>query len=449
MNIFQSIRFRIIAMCILFAFIVNLSYTQLLVLVTEESQDDVFNLHLAHSAKVWADEYKKDNQFIENSGALGKDIFIGSESELMDYVTKKYDLKIEMLKKDFEGLSHWPLIDHVEKEIHEEIILYEIEYDNIRLHIAKAELEAQEKSVSLFYLVDVGKLYPQSGSDMDTLFLQVFIFLISIIFAVLIGMYLANRAVLPLSQLSSDVDAVKIGQKIVLNRQYYNDEIGVLADKLRAMFQRMDSFIEREKSFSRDASHELRTPITNIQIAVELAQAMPQCNDDKVQQVLSRIARSNSDMIHLVETFLLLGREETREERATTCILFNMVTESLDNNKYLIQSKSIKVINDLDENLKIQQPTKILKVVLNNLIRNAFQYTNAGRVKVSGTAQYLEVEDTGIGFEYKKDLIPYSDHHESGLGLGLNIVQRICQLKGWQLLIDSKLGEGTSIRVNF
>lgn len=449
MNIFQSIRFRIIAMCILFAFIVNLSYTQLLVLVTEESQDDVFNLHLAHSAKVWADEYKKDNQFIENSGALGKDIFIGSESELMDYVTKKYDLKIEILKKDFEGLSRWPLIDHVEKEIHEEVILYEIEYDNIRLHIAKAELDAQEKSVSLFYLVDVGKLYPQSGSDMDTLFLQVFIFLISIIFAVLIGMYLANRAVLPLSQLSSDVDAVKIGQKIVLNRQYYNDEIGVLADKLRAMFQRMDSFIEREKSFSRDASHELRTPITNIQIAVELAQAMPQCNDDKVQQVLSRIARSNSDMIHLVETFLLLGREETREERATTCILFNMVTESLDNNKYLIQSKSIKVINDLDENLKIQQPTKILKVVLNNLIRNAFQYTNAGSVKVSGTAQYLEVEDTGIGFEYKKDLIPYSDHHESGLGLGLNIVQRICQLKGWQLLIDSKLGEGTSIRVNF
>ena len=87
--------------------------------------------------------------------------------------------------------------------------------------------------------------------------------------------------------------------------------------------------------------------------------------------------------------------------------------------------------------------------MLNNLIRNAFQYTNAGSVKVSGTAQYLEVEDTGIGFEYKKDLIPYSDHHESGLGLGLNIVQRICQLKGWQLLIDSKLGEGTSIRVNF
>ena len=161
MNIFQSIRFRIIAMCILFAFIVNLSYTQLLVLVTEESQDDVFNLHLAHSAKVWADEYKKDNQFIENLGAIGKDIFIGSESELMDYVTKKYDLKIEMLKKDYEGLSHWPLIDHVEKEIHEEVILYEIEYDNIRLHIAKAELDAQEKSVSLFYLVDVGKLYPQ------------------------------------------------------------------------------------------------------------------------------------------------------------------------------------------------------------------------------------------------------------------------------------------------
>lgn len=449
MSIFQSIRFRIIAMCILFAFIVNLTYTQLLILVTEESQDDVFNLHLAHSAKVLADEYQIDEHFIEGLGFLGKDVFIGTEPALIDYVTRKYNLKKEVFKKDFNALSHWPLIEHVEQEIHEGVILYEVEYDNVRLHIAKAELATQENLVSLFYLIDVVNLYPQSGSDMDTLFLQAFIFLISIIFSMLIGMYLANRAVLPLSQLSSDVDAVEIGQKTVLNRQYYNDEIGVLADKLRAMFQRMDSFVEREKSFSRDASHELRTPITNIQMAVELAQTMPQCNDEKVHQVLSRIARSNSDMIHLVETFLLLGREDTREESFRTCILFNMVTESLENNRYLINSKSIDVINDIRENITIQQPAKILKVVLNNLIRNAFQYTDVGSVKVSGTAKYLVVEDTGIGFDYNKGFIPHSDHHESGLGLGLNIIQRICQLKGWQLLIESKLGKGTSIRVTF
>ena len=66
MNIIQSIRFRIIAMCILFALIVNVSYTQLLILVTEESQDDVFNWHLAHSAKIWSEEYKINKKIIEN-----------------------------------------------------------------------------------------------------------------------------------------------------------------------------------------------------------------------------------------------------------------------------------------------------------------------------------------------------------------------------------------------
>ena len=246
MNIIQSIRFRIIAMCILFALIVNVSYTQLLILVTEESQDDVFNWHLAHSAKIWSEEYKINKKIIENSGALGKDIFIGLESDLIEFVSEKYNLDTDMLAKEFTSLTHWPIVNHIEKEIYQDVILYEIEFNHVRLHIAKAELDIRKNSVSLYYLVDVSKLYPQSGSDVDTLFLQVFMFLISTIFAIFIGMYLANRAVLPLSQLSNDVDTVEIGQKIVLNRQYYNDEIGILADKLRAMFQRIDSFVERE-----------------------------------------------------------------------------------------------------------------------------------------------------------------------------------------------------------
>ncbi|MFT6449495.1 MAG: signal transduction histidine kinase [Oleispira sp.] len=436
-------------MCILFALIVNVSYTQLLILVTEESQDDVFNWHLAHSAKIWSEEYKINKKIIENSGALGKDIFIGLESDLIEFVSEKYNLDTDMLAKEFTSLTHWPIVNHIEKEIYQDVILYEIEFNDVRLHIAKAELDIRKNSVSLYYLVDVSKLYPQSGSDVDTLFLQVFMFLISTIFAIFIGMYLANRAVLPLSQLSNDVDTVEIGQKIVLNRQYYNDEIGILADKLRAMFQRIDSFVEREKSFSRDASHELRTPITNIQIAVELAKTMPQCSDRKVQAVLNRISRSNNDMIHLVKTFLLFGREESKEEEASFFNLHNMAAESLEKNIYLVNEEFISVINDINENTQIKQPIKILEIVLNNLIRNSFQYTHKGSIKVSGTAQYVQVEDTGIGFTYTKNFTPYSVQHESGLGLGLNIVQRICQLKGWQILIESTLGKGTLIRVNF
>jgi signal transduction histidine kinase len=106
-------------------------------------------------------------------------------------------------------------------------------------------------------------------------------------------------------------------------------------------------------------------------------------------------------------------------------------------------------IDKISKYQRFQQPIKILEIVINNLIRNAFHHTHKGSVKVSGTAQYVEVEDTSIGFTYTKNFTPHSVQHESGLGLGLNIVQRICQLKGWQILIESTLGEGTLIRINF
>lgn len=52
---------------------------------------------------------------------------------------------------------------------------------------------------------------------------------------------------------------------------------------------------------------------------------MSQFDDEKVQSVLNRISRSNKDMIHLVETFLLLGREESKEEGSVLCNFHDMI----------------------------------------------------------------------------------------------------------------------------
>lgn len=450
MNIFQSIRFRIIAICIVFAAVINLSYSQLIVLMTEESQDDVFNWHLAHKASSWADLYAKDNSLFDNIEKLDKDIFIGRENQLIEYLSKKHNIESEVRTHAVVKLLNWEPVLHVDDESHQHVLVYEIFYKNVRLHIAQAQLVSSDESLSLYYIVDLSDLNQQLvGSDWDSLILQLFIFIITIGLACLIGIYLANRAVLPLTQLSHDVDAARIEQKFTLKRQYYNDEVGILAQRLSAMFERIESFVEREKLFSRDASHELRTPITNIQIAIELAKSMPQCEDEKVQQVLNRVARSNRDMIHLVETFLLLGREESKKELLILCDLNKMTAESLEKNRYLVNNESLIILNEVDEEARVKQPQKVLAIVLNNLVRNSFQYTHKGNITVRGSNKFLEIEDTGIGFTHNKEFKLYDNQHESGLGLGLNIVQRICYLKGWQLHIDSNPEEGTRVRVTF
>lgn len=450
MRFLQSIRFRIISICILFALVVNLTYTQLLLLVTEESQDDVFNSYIVERARDWSEAYLKDVDVLKNSNIINENIFIGSDSELIEYVSKKYSLDESIFGKEFEGLAQWPLVGHIETELHDDVILYEIEYrSTLLLHIAKSSLYQNTEENYLYYLADITGIYPDPISEADTILMRLFVLLITTIFSVLIGFYLANRAVLPLSQLSEDVIEVEVGNKIELSREYYNDEVGLLAENLTTMFQRIESFVEREKSFSRDASHELRTPITNIQIAIELARSMPQFDDEKVQNILDRISRSNKDMIHLVETFLLLGREESKEEDSVLCNFHDMIEECLEKNKYLINDEQLSIYNDVPASTRIIQPVNILAIVLNNLIRNSFQYTQTGSITVSGSESYLEVEDTGTGFSYSEDIAPYANQHESGLGLGLNIVQKICLIRGWSFQIESEVGKGTKIRINF
>jgi signal transduction histidine kinase len=94
-----------------------------------------------------------------------------------------------------------------------------------------------------------------------------------------------------------------------------------------------------------------------------------------------------------------------------------------------------------------------MKMVIMNLIQNAFHYTAQGKITVQICNDRITVSDTGAGIEtqeLEKITQPHvRGNNSTGFGLGLAIVKKLCQRFGWRLEINSKLGQGTNVDLIF
>jgi signal transduction histidine kinase len=103
----------------------------------------------------------------------------------------------------------------------------------------------------------------------------------------------------------------------------------------------------------------------------------------------------------------------------------------------------------------VRAPEKVVAVVLGNLVRNAFAYTDAGEVAVEVTADGVSIRDTGIGIEPAKvgemyrPFVRGDESRGGGHGVGLTIVRRLSDRFGWPVEIHSQPGVGTQVEIRF
>lgn len=230
-----------------------------------------------------------------------------------------------------------------------------------------------------------------------------------------------------------------------------NDEVRILANSLKVFTTRLQEQLIREREFTRDVSHELRTPLAVISGSLELLQK--QEHPPLQQRALERVQVTTRDMQSLIETLLLLAREENQQApqeafsvNDLVSLLITQVGQTHNTNQH------VKLICIERQRLKITASSQALGIVLGNLIRNACNYTQQGSVTVVIEGNALEVRDTGMGMSAPQLALAqqaFQRLHSSsdGYGLGLDIVRRLCDRYGWQLTISSLLGQGTSVRV--
>lgn len=231
-------------------------------------------------------------------------------------------------------------------------------------------------------------------------------------------------------------------------------EATVLARSLSDYTKQIREFVNRERAFTRDVSHELRTPLTVIGMAVNLIEAEGAL-DEHDSKALQRIKNARKDMQELVEVFLSLARESECEIEESKIWVEDVVHHSIEKSKVLLKDKDVQVNVHKVTNLSLNSSEKILEILIGNLIRNAFNYTERGSVDIYIKDGFLEVSDTGVGMteqqveQIYKPFFRAGSRPSGGHGVGLTIVKRISNRFNWPVKIESKKDHGTTVTVTF
>lgn len=268
-----------------------------------------------------------------------------------------------------------------------------------------------------------------------------------------IGWWLAGRIVAPVTEL-----ARRVGQASPENDTgeiasgFAHDEIGDLARVFAGYLRRMRAFTERERAFTGDVSHELRTPLAIVQGAVELLEDDPRL-DERQHQRIDRIGRAARQMISLTSALLLMARESHPDEASEQdCDVWDVVSEAVESHRYLLNPHT-QVEAACLSRPRLAAERTLLGIVVANLIRNAFTYTESGTVSLTLDQHCLTVTDTGSGIQEEEIDKVFERHFKgsasTGTGIGLSLVKRICDRYGWQAEIASSAGQGTTIRLVF
>lgn len=274
-----------------------------------------------------------------------------------------------------------------------------------------------------------------------------------------LGFRASRRAISPVIALARRVRELKPGSPDAEAfqegdfAQDADDEVRELSEALARYASRLREFIERERQFTRDASHELRSPLTVIGMAAEMLLASDSL-DDAARRAAQRIQRAVRDMEELTQAFLLLAREsETGLPNEVLCV--NQVAAAeMERASVLADGRPIRAEFTETERLFVTAPEKVLSVLLGNLLRNAFSYTDAGSVTVSVDHEGVWIRDTGIGMQPEQVARMYhpfvrGDHRRGGHGVGLTIVRRLSDRFGWPVNIETQPGVGTQVRIRF
>ncbi len=231
-------------------------------------------------------------------------------------------------------------------------------------------------------------------------------------------------------------------------------DVQVLAGAIHGFATRLEEFVERERNFTRDASHELRSPLTVIKIAADVLHADAGLPDLAARPV-ARIQRSVRDMEALLESFLILAREADVGLPEEDFVVNDVVRDELEKAQTLLDDRPVTLELVEQAQFALHAPMRVFAVMLSNLLRNACLYTERGEVTVTVGPDFVRVADTGPGIAADamdrifQPFVRGRGHRQDGHGVGLSIVRRLSDRFGWPVTLDSTLGVGTAATIRF
>ena len=276
---------------------------------------------------------------------------------------------------------------------------------------------------------------------------------VALLFASLVGYLVAGAALRPVERMrlrAMEISARRLDERLPVVPA--RDEISRLGETLNAMLGRLETSLERERSFVADASHELRTPLAHVQAEVELALERPRSRH-QLEGALRAVAGETDRLSRLAADLLLLARADEgalplrREEVDARNLMDGVATRYA--RRAAEAGRAIEVHGQVHahlDRLRIEQ-------ALGNLIDNAVRH-GAGTIDVFARAEngsvVFEVRDEGRGFPerfanraFERFSRAEESRTSSGAGLGLAIVAAVAEAHGG----TATLGDGPVVSI--
>lgn len=250
------------------------------------------------------------------------------------------------------------------------------------------------------------------------------------------------------------------------------DEFQGLVHDFNHMAERLESLVGAQRLLLRDVSHELRSPLARLSVALELARedaAAEPGEHSALDQHLNRIEREGNNLNGLIGQLLTLSSMEAQENTSTfrTVSLNQICEELLPDAEYEAQQRPCTVVLQQDAACTILGDRNLLYRAIENVVRNAIRYTEpntlvtiriAETMSDSRRVAMVEVSDCGPGMPeaelahifrpfYRVD--PSRTSSTGGFGVGLAITERAVRLHGGSVRASNRQPRGSSIQLTF
>ena len=275
--------------------------------------------------------------------------------------------------------------------------------------------------------------------------------------------FISGHALKPIREFSDKIEEVQ-AQNLADSgiEESKIKELNQLSVSYNKMLERLSDAFEIQRQFTANAAHELRTPLSLMQVQLDLYHSTqhPGSDADTVQMI-KMLTEQNDRLGKMVKTLLDMSELQTvgRDEKI---ILNDLVDEVLEDLEPLAQEKNIKLIGKYKNITMIGSDILIYRLVY-NLVENAIKYNHSdGQVTVNAYKKqkhiYLSVEDTGSGIpkELRERVFePFFRVDKSrsrelgGVGLGLALVREIVRVHDGSISINSNPAGGTIFEVIF
>ena len=291
---------------------------------------------------------------------------------------------------------------------------------------------------------------------------------ISIVIIILVVAYIISKTLSkPLKKIEKEVKKVSLGEYDI-NIKEGKDEIGSLAHSINIMSKEIKnrneellSLIENKQLFIDNLSHEMNTPLTSIYGYIELFEKA-NLDDEQKYKALSYMKGETKRIIDMQSKLLMLSYKENTNIDKVKINLDNVLEHLNTELSDKLNNKNIKLhINNNIEELNGDE--LLVSLAISNLIRNAINNSESNtnitiNTYTKDNYNYVEVSDEGIGIseeDIKKITEPFyrvdkaRSRQNGGAGLGLSIVKKIMNIHNGELLIESKIGEGSTFILKF